>query len=75
MLEHLNMGSLDELVDRVIPGQIRMDGPLKLPAALTESQALAALRARAEQNEVFPVVHWDGLRQYAYAKCLVTKPD
>ena len=53
MLEHLNMGSLDELVDRVIPGQIRMDGPLKLPAALTESQALAALRARAEQNEVF----------------------
>jgi glycine dehydrogenase len=44
--------SLDALTDAVVPRDIRLKAPLKLPAALTESEALAALRRIASQNQV-----------------------
>jgi glycine dehydrogenase len=53
MLDLLGLGSLDELTDRAVPGQIRSERPLDLPAALTESQALGALRQMAGKNRVF----------------------
>jgi glycine dehydrogenase len=52
MLRTLNVASLDELIDRAVPEAIRMRRPLNTPAALSESAALAELRAIASQNLV-----------------------
>ncbi|MFG0284863.1 MAG: aminomethyl-transferring glycine dehydrogenase [Phycisphaerales bacterium JB039] len=53
MLDLLGFDSLDALTDAAVPAAIRSDRPLDLPAALTESEALARLRACAGQNQVF----------------------
>jgi glycine dehydrogenase len=50
MLKTLGMSSLDELVDRAIPGGIRMSGSLDLPPALSETEALEWLRGLAARN-------------------------
>ncbi len=50
MLEVVGFSSLEELVDAAVPGRIRDQEPLDLPAALTESQALATLRHLASRN-------------------------
>jgi glycine dehydrogenase len=52
MLAALGLGSLDELVDRVVPASIRWDKPLELPSAVTEVEALARLRELADRNQV-----------------------
>src|SRR5688500_2674449 len=52
MLSALGLRSLDELAQRAVPATIYDPKPLALPAALTESQAIAKLRAIAEQNTV-----------------------
>ncbi|MEE1622791.1 aminomethyl-transferring glycine dehydrogenase [Zafaria sp. Z1313] len=52
MLEALGYADLDELVDTAVPAGIRQDAPLELPAALSEEEALAALRALAAKNTV-----------------------
>jgi glycine dehydrogenase len=54
MLAALGVGSLAELVDRVVPSPIRNPAPLALPAARSESDALDALRALADRNRVVP---------------------
>ena len=54
MLELIGAESLGELVDQTVPANIRLGGgPLKLPEALTESEAIAALQAVAAKNKVF----------------------
>src|SRR5882724_6445535 len=53
MLDLLDFPSLDQLVDAAVPAQIRLQRPLGLPAAASESTALAELRALASQNQVF----------------------
>ncbi|MBX6362510.1 MAG: aminomethyl-transferring glycine dehydrogenase [Gemmatimonadetes bacterium] len=53
MLDFLGYGSLDELIDAAMPESIRLRRPLELPAAVTEHEALAELRAIARQNRVF----------------------
>jgi glycine dehydrogenase len=53
MLATLGYASLDALVDAAVPPQIRLANPLKLPAALGESAALAELRAIASKNQVY----------------------
>ncbi|MGN6695368.1 MAG: hypothetical protein ACTHN0_14425, partial [Aquihabitans sp.] len=45
MLAALGYGSLDELVDAALPTSIRSTEGLDLPAARTETEALADLRA------------------------------
>ena len=46
--------SLDELTDAAVPAvDPHGTAPLDLPAALSEAEALAALRALADRNEVF----------------------
>jgi len=50
MLAALGLGDLDELVDQSMPRGIRMDGSLRLPPPLTESEALAQLRELAGKN-------------------------
>jgi glycine dehydrogenase len=52
MLAALGYPSLDALIDTAVPSHIRR-GPLNLPAAASESTALAELRGIASQNQVF----------------------
>src|SRR3954467_4510373 len=52
MLDALGLASLDELIDRVVPASIRLDKPLDLAPAVTETEAIAQLRAIADRNQV-----------------------
>jgi glycine dehydrogenase len=52
MLAALGYGSLDELTDAALPTSIRSTEGLDLPAARTETEALADLRALADRNEM-----------------------
>nr|WP_242511316.1 aminomethyl-transferring glycine dehydrogenase [Cellulomonas sp. HLT2-17] len=52
MLAQLGYDSLDALVDAAVPASIRTDRPLDLPAARSEEQVLADLRAIAAKNTV-----------------------
>ena len=53
MLQSLGVESLDDLTDQVVPETIRLPGPLHLPDALAEHEALDELRALSDQNQVF----------------------
>src|SRR5712691_4495869 len=52
MLRVVGFESLDALVDDAIPAAIRLVHPLSLPAALSESEALAELRALFAKNKL-----------------------
>src|SRR4051812_23253171 len=51
MLATLGYGSLDELTDAALPTAIRSSKGLDLPAARTETEALADLRELADRNQ------------------------
>ncbi len=53
MLRVVGFDSLDALVDAIVPAGIRQKNPLALPPAITETEALAKIRAIADKNEVF----------------------
>src|SRR5688500_17404935 len=53
MLAALGAASLDDLVSEVVPPSIRLNQPLALPAARSETEVLEALAAMAAQNEVW----------------------
>ena len=53
MLEQLGWPTLDALIDAAVPKSIRLDKPLRIPAALSEAEALAEIRQLASQNQVF----------------------
>jgi glycine dehydrogenase len=53
MLEVVGYPTLDAFIAAVVPADIRLAKPLDLPAARTERQALAELRAMQAQNQVF----------------------
>ena len=50
MLEAVGAKSLDDLLDQTVPAAIRSELPLDLPAARSEPEVLAALRALADRN-------------------------
>ncbi|WP_183341147.1 aminomethyl-transferring glycine dehydrogenase [Microlunatus antarcticus] len=50
MLATLGLGSLEDLVAQALPAGIRMREPLNLPPALSETEALTALRGLAARN-------------------------
>src|SRR5205823_1186025 len=52
MLREVGFTNLDALVDATIPKNIRLDRVLELPAAKSENEALAELRALASQNRI-----------------------
>jgi glycine dehydrogenase len=52
MLEVLGLTSLDELSNAAVPEDIRFDGALSLPPAISENEALNTLRERLSQNRV-----------------------
>ena len=53
MLQVLGIASLDELINQTIPPAIRLDRPLQLPQAQSETAALTKLKAIALQNQVY----------------------
>ncbi len=53
MLDLVGYPTLDALVDAAVPANIRLQRPLALPSALSESEALAELRFIAARNKVF----------------------
>ena len=50
LLAALGCGSIEALIDEVVPRDIRMQGSLDLPAPVDEAQALAELGALAAKN-------------------------
>ena len=52
MLDVVGHASLDALTDAIVPARIKSPAPLALPESITEVQALAKIRAIAEQNTV-----------------------
>ncbi|MEK7412881.1 MAG: aminomethyl-transferring glycine dehydrogenase [Planctomycetota bacterium] len=52
MLKTLGYASLDALIDTVVPASIRRSGPLAVPAAATEAEAIAEIRSLAELNKL-----------------------
>jgi glycine dehydrogenase len=53
MLKTVGFPSLDALADAAVPADIRLKRPLRLPAAASETNALAELRAIASKNKLF----------------------
>ena len=53
MLEHVGVGSLDELVDKTIPSTIRVESPIQLPPALSEHELLSRASELANENRVY----------------------
>ncbi|MCB9030334.1 MAG: aminomethyl-transferring glycine dehydrogenase [Deltaproteobacteria bacterium] len=52
MLKSMGFSSLDELVSKTVPSQIRAKQPLELPEGLSETEALVVIRKIADKNEV-----------------------
>ena len=53
MLRVVGHDSLDAMTDAIVPASIKSDGPLALPEAMSEVEALAKIRALASKNRVF----------------------
>ncbi len=53
MVSTLGYDSLDELIDAVVPEDIRLRRPLALPPGRSEREVLQALRGMAAANQVF----------------------
>ncbi|MEM7223092.1 MAG: aminomethyl-transferring glycine dehydrogenase [Pseudomonadota bacterium] len=53
MLDELGLSSLDEMVNKTVPDNIRSKRPLDLAAAKSERNMLSYLRQMAERNRVF----------------------
>ncbi|HSX59257.1 MAG TPA: aminomethyl-transferring glycine dehydrogenase [Tahibacter sp.] len=53
MLGVVGHASLDALTDAIVPGSIKSAAPLALPAAISEVEAIAKIRAIAGRNQVF----------------------
>ncbi|WP_405149581.1 aminomethyl-transferring glycine dehydrogenase [Sphaerisporangium sp. NBC_01403] len=52
MLEAVGYESVADLIALAVPGAIRAEGPLDLPEAASETEAIAELRALASRNQV-----------------------
>jgi glycine dehydrogenase len=52
MLREVGFESLDDLIDAAIPKNIRLNRPLNLPKAKSETEALAELRAISKKNKL-----------------------
>ncbi len=53
MLEMIGVGSLDELIDKAVPGSIRLEKPLSLPKAMSEFEYLEHIRKIGSKNKLF----------------------
>ncbi len=62
MLEKIGVGSLDELIDKTIPANIRLQKPLELDQAMTERQFAEHINMLASKNK--PYTSYIGLGWY-----------
>ena len=62
MLTEIGAGSLQGLMEKVVPGDIRSDDALALDDGLTEAETLAELEAIAAKNKVYK--SWIGMGYY-----------
>jgi len=53
MLKTIGVSSIDELIDRTIPGDIRLKKPLEVGGPVSEYEYLNQLRQTASKNKVF----------------------
>src|SRR5512139_4064895 len=53
MLETIGAGSLDELIDKTVPEQIRLENPLRIPEAMSEFEYLQHLRETGSKNKMY----------------------
>ena len=53
MLKTIGAGSLDELIDQTIPGNIRLSRPLELPEPLSEAEFIASFSKMMDRNQIF----------------------
>ncbi len=53
MLKTLGFSTMDELISKTVPGNIRLKGGLKLNSAMSEFEALAYMKEVFSENEVF----------------------
>ncbi len=53
MLQTIGVKSIDELIDNTVPEAIRMQRPLKIPAAISESEYLKLISEMGKKNKVF----------------------
>ncbi len=67
MLPVIGSATRAELIDGIVPAAIRRAQPMRLPAPVTEADALAELKAMAAKNKVFEELHRPGLLRHAHA--------
>ena len=53
MLKVIGVDSLDQLIDKTVPGKIRLKNPLRLPPAMSEYEYLNHLRDLGSRNKMF----------------------
>ncbi len=53
MLEAIGVKSIDELIDKTVPNQIRLETPLNLEPAMTEFEFLGHMKEMGEKNKMF----------------------
>src|SRR5512140_3346534 len=53
MLKTIGTGSLDELIEKTVPGSLRLKQPLRLPGAMTEYVYLNHIRQVGSKNKIF----------------------
>jgi glycine dehydrogenase len=53
MVAQIGLKSLDELIDRIVPKDIRLSGNMNLPEELTEYQFYQHIRSIASKNKIF----------------------
>jgi glycine dehydrogenase len=79
MLAEVGAASLDALIDEVIPASIRLEKPLDLPAAESESTYLSRLKRIAAGNKVFRsfigLGYHDTLTPSVIRRCLFENPS
>ncbi len=71
MLQSIGVSSIDELMDKTVPAQIRLKDALKLPAALSEADYLRKMKQVASKNKVFKSYIGQGYYNVALPKVIL----
>jgi len=53
MLRKIGVSTLDELIDKTVPADIRLKAPLDLPDGISEFEYLEDLKTKAAKNKIF----------------------
>ncbi len=53
MLKTIGVSSLDQLIDKTVPASIRLEKPLRLPAAMSEFEYINHIRSIGSKNKIY----------------------